>query len=87
LGIIRRDFVSILAMKIVKILMDFFFTIVLSVFLVFILINIAYTKREEVKQEILNKLLFLKLSLRELYHQGNSKVLEYKLAYKNNKIT
>jgi hypothetical protein len=74
-------------MKIVKLITDFLFATILSVFLVFILINIAYSKREEVKLGFMNKLSDLQISLRDLYQQGNSKILEFKLAYKNNKIT
>jgi hypothetical protein len=74
-------------MKIVKLITDFLFATILSVFLVFILINIAYSKREEVKLGFMSKLSDLQISLRDLYLQGSSKVLEFKLAYKNNKIT
>jgi hypothetical protein len=84
---IQNIFDSILAMKIVKPVTDFLFATILSVFLVFILMNIAYSKREEVKIGLMGKLSDFQVSLRELYEQGSSKALEYKLAYKNNKIT
>ena len=74
-------------MKIVKPITDFLFTVVLSVFLVFILIKIVHSKREEVKIGFMEKLSGLQVSLRDLYQQGSSKALEYKLASKNNKIS
>lgn len=74
-------------MKIVKPITDFLFATILSVFLVFILMNIAYSKREEVKLGFMSKLSDLQISLRDLYQQGSSKALEFKFAYKNNKIS
>lgn len=74
-------------MKIVKPITDFLFAAVLSVFLVFILIKILHSKREEVKIGFMAKLSDLQISLRDLYHQGSSKAFEYKLASKNNKIS
>jgi len=74
-------------MKIVKTITDFLFAAVLSVFLVFILVNIIYSKREDMKLGLMSKLSDLQTSLHDLYQQGSSKVLEFKFAYKNNKIT
>ncbi len=65
--------------------MDFLFGTVLFIFLIFIIMNIVYSKREELKLRFMSKLSDLQLSLRELYQQGSSKALEYKFAYKNNK--
>jgi hypothetical protein len=74
-------------MKIVKPIADILFATILSVFLVFILMNIAYSKREEVKIGLMGKLSDFQISLRELYEQGSSKALEYKLARKNNRLS
>jgi len=74
-------------MKLVKPIADFLFAAVLSVFLVFILMNIVYSKREELKLVFMRKLSDFQISLREIYQQGSSKALEFRLAYKNNKIT
>ncbi len=73
-------------MKIVKLISNFLFATVLSVFLVFILMNIIYSKREEMKLGLMSKLSDLKISLRESYDQGYSKALAYKLSNKSNKI-
>ena len=64
-------------MKIVKPITDFLFAAVLSVFLVFILIKIIHSKREEVKIGFMEKLSDLQVSLRDLYQQGSSKALEF----------
>ncbi len=66
---------------------DFLFATVLSVFLVFILINIAYSKSEAVKLGVLAKLSDFYLSCQSLYQQGSAKALEYKLAHKNNRLS
>ena len=67
--------------------MDFLFTLVLSVFLVFILMNIVYSKREELKLRFISRICDLQFLLRELYQQGSSKALEYRLAYKKDRIS
>lgn len=74
-------------MKILKLIADFLFATVLSVFLVFLLINIAYSKRETVKHGVLAKLSDFHLSCQSLYLQGSAKALEFKLAYKNNRLS
>jgi len=74
-------------MKIIKPIADFLFVAVLSVFLVFILINIAYSKREAIKLSLLAKLSDFHLSCQSLYQQGSAKALEFKLAYKNNRLS
>jgi len=75
-------------MKVVKLITDFLFVTILSVFLVFILMNVAYSKREEMKLGVMGKLSDLQISFRELYQQGSSKALQYKMVYKNsNKIS
>ncbi len=84
--IIQDVFDSILAMKIVKLIMDFLFTVVLSIFLVFILMNIVYSKREELKLKFISRISDLQFLLRELYQQGSSKALEYRLIYKKDKL-
>ena len=84
----NRDFFdSISVMKMVKHITDFLFAAVLSVFLVFILMNIIYSKREEMKLGLMSKLSDLKISLREVYGQGYSKAFAYKLVNKSNKIS
>ena len=85
--IVCTFFDSILAMKIVKPIMDFLFATVLFIFLVFILMNIVYSKREELKRGFMSNLSYLQFSLRELYQRCSSKALEYKLSYKNNKTS
>jgi len=70
-----------------RLIANLLFATVLSVFLVFILINIAYSKREIVKLGILAKLSGFHLSCQSLYKQGSAKVLEFKLAYKNNRVS
>ncbi len=83
--------------KILKPITDLLFTAVLSVFFVFILVNIAYSKREEVKLATIAKLSALTdlshsgftllsdihISVKDLYQQGNSRAHELKLAYKD----
>lgn len=64
-----------------------FFVVLLFVFLVFMLINIAYSKRGEIKLSILAKLADFHLSCQSLYLQGSAKALEFKLAYKNNRLS
>ena len=67
--------------------MDLLFTAVLSIFLIFILMNIVYSKREELKLVFMNKLSDLQFLLRDLYQQGSSKALEYKFVHKDDKIS
>ena len=74
-------------MKILKPIANFLFAIVLSIFLVFLLINIAYGKREAVKLGVLAKLSDFYLSFQSLYQHGSAKALEFKLAYKNNRLS
>ena len=69
-----------------RLITNFLFATVLSVFLVFLLINIVYSKREAVKLSILAKLSEFHLSCKSLYQQGSVKALEFKLAYKNNRL-
>ncbi len=74
-------------LKIIKPIVDLLFATVLSVFLVFLLFNVAYSKRDEVKLSLISKLSNFQDSFRELYQQGSSKALEYKLIYKNNRFS
>lgn len=74
-------------MKLIKLFTDFLFATILSVFLVFLLLNIIYSKRDEVKLGLLSKLADFQLSIRDLYLQSTSKVVELKFVSKNNKLS